>query len=95
MGMESYQKDPNIVSREIGGEVILVPIKRKLADVNAIYLLQDDVSIRIWELIDGQRNVHEIRDTICKEFDVDQREAEEDLNKFLKQLGKIGGVVTK
>ncbi len=57
MQEKSYQKDPNIVSREIDDEVILVPIKKKLADVNAIYLLQDDVSCRIWALIDGKRSV--------------------------------------
>ncbi len=95
MQKKCYQKEPNIVSRKIGDEVILVPIKRKLANVNAIYLLQDDVSIRIWELIDGRRKVHEIIDIICAEFEVDQQEAEDDLIKFLKQLIKAGGIMTE
>lgn len=55
-----FEKDPNIPTRVIDDEVILVPIKRKLADVGAIYLLRDDVSARIWELIDGKRKVKEI-----------------------------------
>lgn len=89
-----YQKDSNIVSRKIADEVILVPIKRKLADVNAMYLLRDDVSIRIWELIDGQRNVQQIKNIICKEFEADAKQAEEDIIKFLEQLEKIEAIIT-
>lgn len=89
-----YHRDQNIVSRKIGDEVILVPINRKLVDVSAIYLLQDSVSIRIWELIDGRRKVQEIKEIICKEFKVDSKQAEEDLTKFLKQLEKIGAIIT-
>lgn len=92
MQKKSYQKDPNIVSRKIDDEVILVPIKRKLADVNAIYLLKDDVSVRIWELIDGKRSVGEIKEIISREFEVDPKQAEDDLIEFLEQLEKIGGI---
>lgn len=92
MQKKSYQKDPNIVSRKIDDEVILVPIKRKLADVNAIYLLRDDVSVRIWELIDGKRSVREIKEIISREFEVDPKQAEDDIIGFLEQLEKIGGI---
>jgi len=88
-----YKKHPDIVSRKIADEVILVPIKRKLADVNSIYLLQNDVSVRIWELIDGQRRVGEIKEIICEEFDVSPEQAQSDLVEFLKQLEKIGEVI--
>ncbi|TET41500.1 MAG: PqqD family protein [Elusimicrobia bacterium] len=95
MGEKCHKKHPDIVSRKIADEVILVPIKRKLADVNSIYLLRDDVSIRIWELIDGERKLRQIKDIICKEFEVDPHQAEQDLKKFLKQLEKIGGIITE
>ena len=90
-----YKKDPNIVFRKIADECILVPIKKKLADVNSIYLLRDDVSIRIWELIDGQKKVRQIREIICKEFKVDSKQAQEDLIEFLKDLEKIGNILAK
>ena len=88
-----YQKNPDIVSRKIADEVILVPIKRKLASINAMYLLRDDVSIRIWELIDGQRSAQQIRNIICKEFKVDSKQAEGDIIKFLEQLEKIEAII--
>jgi len=88
-----FEKDPNIPTRVIDDEVILVPIRRKLADVNAIYLLRDDVSARIWELIDGKQRVRDIKETICKEFDVSSEKTESDLIEFFKQLEKIGGII--
>jgi len=92
MNDRSYRKDPNIVSRKIVDEVILVPIKRKLPDVNAIYLLRDEVSERIWNLIDGKKSVDGIKKIICEEFKVEPEKAEKDLFEFLKQLEEIGGI---
>lgn len=88
-----YQKSPDIVSRKIADEVILVPIRQKLADVNSIYLLQDDVSVCIWKLIDGQRSAGKIKEIICEEFDVSPEQAQSDLVEFLKQLEKIGEII--
>ena len=88
-----YQKDPGTPSREIAEEIILVPIRRKLADVNAIYLLQDQVSLRIWELIDGQKKVKEIIELIGKEFEVNLEQAQIDILEFFSQLEKIGGII--
>jgi len=88
-----FQKDPDTPSREIADEIILVPIRQKLADVNAIYLLQDDVSLRIWELIDGRRKVREIAEIICKEFDVNPDQAKNDTVEFFGQMEEIGGII--
>jgi len=88
-----YKKDPDTPSREIADEIILVPIRRKLADVNAIYLLQDDVSLRIWELIDGWRKVSEIIEIINNEFDVNPVQAQKDIVEFFVQMEEIGGII--
>ncbi len=52
----------------------------------------NEVGGRIWELVDGERHVWEMRDVIVEEFQVGQEEAEEDLREFLKQLEQIGAV---
>lgn len=88
-----FQKDPDTPSREIAEEIILVPIRQKLADVNAIYLLQDDVSLRIWELIDGRRKVGEITEIICQEFDVNSDQVQRDIVEFFGQMEEIGGII--
>ncbi len=86
-----YQKNPDIVSRKIVDEMILVPVRRRVGDVESLYTL-NEVGARIWELIDGKRRVEEIRDLIVAEFEVSPGEAEEDLFTLLQQLSEIDAV---
>ena len=84
-----FQKDSSIVSRRIADEVILVPISRKVEEVECLYTL-NEVGARIWDLIDGQRSLKAVRDTLVAEFEVSEREAEEDLLTLIEQLQQIG-----
>lgn len=88
---KSFVKDPNIVSRRIAGEVILVPIRKNVGDLESIYTL-NEVAARVWELIDGKREVKEIKDKIVEEFAVTPEEAEKDLIELLEKLEKIEGI---
>ena len=88
-----YRNSESIVSRKIGQEVILVPIRHDVGDLESIYTL-NDVAARIWELIDGTRNVGEIENLIVEEYDVTQAEAKGDIERYLGQLEEIGAVVT-
>ena len=86
-----YQKSPDIVARNIVGEVILVPVTRTVGDVESIYTL-NEVGARIWELIDGKRSVADILDLIVGEYDVSEEDAEEDLLVILQQLEEIDAI---
>jgi len=88
---KSFVKDPNIVSRRIAGEVILVPIRKNAGDLESIYTL-NEVAARVWELIDGKREVKEIKDKIIEGFAVTPEEAEKDLIELLEKLEKIQGI---
>ncbi len=86
-----YRRSPSIVSREIAGETILVPIRQNVGDLESIYTL-NETAARAWELIDGQRRVQVIRDQIVAEFEVGTEEAEQDLIELLAQLESFGAV---
>jgi hypothetical protein len=86
-----FAKSESIVSRAIAGEVILVPIRKTAAEVDGVYTL-NEVAARIWELLDGERTVEDIRGCIVDEFDVSAADAERDLVEFLMQLQKVGAV---
>jgi hypothetical protein len=88
---DRYLKSPSIVSREIAGEVILVPIRRTAGDLESIYVL-NETAARMWELIDGQRSVGQIRDQVVAEFEVEAAEAEGDLRELLEQLSALDAV---
>jgi hypothetical protein len=86
-----YEKDPDMVFRDIEGEMILVPIRRRTADLESIYTLNETGS-RIWELIDGQHTLKEIRDIIVQEYDVTPEETEADLVELMAYLEEIEAV---
>jgi len=88
-----FKKNADIVFRKIAGEVILVPIRQNVGDLESIYTL-NDVAARIWELIDGKRKMHQIRDTISEEFDVSPQKIEKDLARYTRELEDIGAINT-
>jgi hypothetical protein len=86
-----FTKDPSFVYRRIGDKCIVVPIRRQVADLNYIYML-NPVADRIWELIDGARRVQDLQAQIAAEFEASPQEIGQDLEEFLAQLTEIGGI---
>jgi len=85
------QKNPSFVSRKIVDEVILVPISHRVGEIDCLYAL-NEVGARIWDLIDGDRSLKELRDAIVAEFEVSETEAQEDLAVLIEQLKEIGAI---
>jgi len=87
-----YQKDPDMVSREIAGEVILVPIRSNVGDLESVYTLNETAALA-WALFDGSLTVNQIQDKIVSEYEVDEDEAGRDLIELIQQLEEIGAIV--
>lgn len=87
-----YRKDPSIVSREIAGEVILVPIRQNVGDLESIFTLNESAA-RAWALVDGQHTLDEICIQIVAEYEVSQAEAQKDMVELFDQLLEIGALV--
>lgn len=86
-----YRKSDSMVFRKIGDECILVPIRQGVGDLDSIYTL-NETAARIWDLIDGERRVREIKDRLLAEYEVTAAEAEEDLLEHLNQLESLQAV---
>jgi len=89
---QRYQKDPQIVYREIAGESILVPIRPNADDLDSIYTL-NETGAMIWALLDGLHTLTDIVDEILAEFEIDREQAEQDLLELIRDLESIGAVV--
>ena len=87
-----YKKSESIVSRKIGDEFILVPIRQDVGDLDSIYTL-NETAARIWEIIDGKTRVREIKERIIDEFDVEPDQAEQDLKEHLAQLEGLHAII--
>lgn len=86
---KSYAKKNDFVTRDIGGETIIVPIRDHVGDLDSIYSL-NEVGTLIWQLIDGQKTVNRIVDEICMAFDVSPEEARKDTLEFVRSLEEAG-----
>jgi hypothetical protein len=87
-----YKKSESIVSRRIGDEYILVPIRQDVGDLESIYTLNETGAL-IWELIDGKLKVGEIKESLLEAFEVEPEEAEKDLIEHLQQLEGIKAII--
>jgi hypothetical protein len=87
-----YKKSDSIVSRKIGDECILVPIRQDVGDLESIYTLNETAAL-IWELIDGKQKVGEIKESLVEAFEVESEEAEKDLIEHLQQLEGIKAII--
>ena len=85
-------KDEAIVARRIGDEFILVPIRQQAGEVDSIYTL-NEVGALVWDQLDGQTPLGQIRDALVQEFEVGPEQAEADLLAFVGQLQSVGAVV--
>lgn len=81
-----YRKNTPIVSKIIGEEFILVPIREDVGDLSGKIYIVKGAGVRIWELLDGKRTIRDIKNIILKEFDVKTYVAEKDIISFLSQL---------
>lgn len=84
-----FAKRGEIVSREIAGETILVPIKGKLADMQQIFSL-NPVAAYVWASLDGERDLEAIVGGVLGRFDVAREDAERDVVDFVEELLKAG-----
>jgi hypothetical protein len=82
------RKNPDMVSRMIDDETILLPIYKSSDQINCIYNL-NKVASRVWELIDGKKTLPEIKEKLLKEFDATPREIDQEMQKLLKDLKEI------
>ena len=84
-----FFKENNCVTREIAGETIIVPIKGRVGDLDSIYTL-NEVGTMIWQLIDGQRNIGQIVQSVRQAYDVESEEVTKDAVDFLSSLENAG-----
>lgn len=86
-----FRKNPNMVTRVIEDETILLPIYKTSDEINCIYTL-NKVASRVWELIDGKKTLAKIKSQLLKEFDATPKEIDKEMNSFLKDLVEIKAV---
>lgn len=87
-----FVRSEHVVSRKIADEMLLVPIRGNMADMQHIFAL-NPVAEFIWDRFDESRQLRAICQDIVEEFDVETTRAEADLLDVVEEFDQAGLVV--
>lgn len=71
---------PDVLSREVSGETVLLNLK------NERYYGLNEVGTRIWQLLKEQGDLQRVYVTLLQEYDIDNRQLVDDINKIVNDL---------
>jgi hypothetical protein len=80
-----FIRNREVVSRQIEGELVIVPIRRGVGDLNSLYTLNSVGSI-LWEFMTESHTVPEMVNRVCDEFEVTSIKAQADIQEFLGSM---------
>ncbi len=86
------KKNPNIVTRVIGDEVILLPVYKTSDEINCIYTLNHDAT-EVWKLINGKLTNTQIKAKLLKKLAITPKVVDKEMSSFLKDLKKVKAVI--
>lgn len=86
---DRFRSRPELVTREIVGETLIVPVSGELANLNEIFALNPSGAC-VWRHLDGAHTAASIRDAMVTEFEVGPDEAWRDLAALLEDLVESG-----
>lgn len=80
-----FARNHEVVTRKIDGELIIVPIRSGVGDLNSLYTL-NPVGAVLWDFINEGHSVSDMVEKVCDEFDVTAAQATRDIEAFLDSL---------
>ncbi len=88
-------RSERVVSREIEGEVILIPLVSGIADLETDIITFNAAGRAIWDRLDGRRLLRDVVDDLVRTFDADPGEIEADVLGFTSELVRRGILVSE
>ncbi len=79
------RKAEGFVSRTIADDVIIVPVRGGVGDLESIFTL-NAVGASIWKWIDGKSSVQALAAALSREYEVSEAEAAADVQEFVALL---------
>jgi len=80
-----FIRNREVVSRQIAGELIIVPLRHGIGDLNSLYTL-NPVGLVLWNFMQEEHTVPEMMHRVCEEFEVTAAQAQHDIREFLDSL---------
>jgi hypothetical protein len=88
-----FVRSADLVSRDVAGDTVVVPICRGVGDLDSIFTF-NTVGTYLWNLLADGRTEAELTGSVTKRFQVSERVAQNDVRNFLTDLLGVGLVRT-
>jgi hypothetical protein len=88
-GEQLYVRSRSVVSRVIGGETLIVPVRGKVGDLASIYSFNGTGSL-IWQSLESPKALADVIGVVADEYDVAREQAQEDAERFVKEMISLG-----
>jgi len=86
--LKIYNKKSLFATKNVGNELILVPVKNSVANMNELFTL-NEVGSFVWKNINAQNTIEDITNAVAQEFEVDYQTAKNDVLEFIEHLNII------
>lgn len=84
-GVKVFYRNPDVLSRAIGEETVLVPVRSNIVDVGCLFTVNDTGAF-VWMQLEKPRTIEQISEALAEEFEVSIEQAREDVGRFVSQL---------
>ena len=84
-----YVRSSRVVSREIAGETLVVPIRGGVGDLDSIFSF-NPLGTDLWQLLQSGITVDEMVSWVVDHYEVTSGQANEDIQAFLGELSRSG-----
>jgi hypothetical protein len=84
-----FRRSSNVVSREIGSELLVVPIRGGVGDLDAIFSF-NGVGSDVWALMETDQSIDVLANWVVEHYEASRAQVEKDLSEFLSELVQAG-----
>lgn len=88
-----YLRSQSVVSRQIAGETLVVPIRGKVGDLASIYSFNETGSL-LWNALEQPRTLDSLSLLLCQTYGVDWDHAQQDATSFMQEMREAGLIAT-
>src|SRR2546421_9163812 len=85
----TYRRSNAVVSRQISGETLLVPIRGKVGDLASIYSFNETGSA-LWSALEHPRSLENLTSLLYQSFEVGWDDARRDADTFVREMQAAG-----
>jgi hypothetical protein len=84
-----FVRSKAVVSRCVGGETLIVPVRGKVGDLASIYSFNHTGSL-IWQTLESPKTLAEIAHAVEEEYAVEHNRAMHDVTQLLNEMLSVG-----